>query len=134
MGCDTKGFITTDKKDIWETEKIIRDFLKTRPRNNAPKWIKNPNAEQTADFRLTGIGRYFTASFEDGDDKRQLNVFFDCDSNYEDVYQGQKIVFNLGCWGKSDELMKGILEGMKHLGRAFYIYNDCADEDWQELV
>lgn len=135
MGCNTKGFIATDKKDIWEVEKVIRDFLRTRPSIDVPKWTKtNPNAEQRAEFRLTGQKGYFIVDFVDGEDKRHLNVFFSCDSDHDEILSGPKISFTLGCWGKSDELMKGILERMKHLGRAFYIYNDCADEDWQELV
>lgn len=135
MGCDTKGFIATDKKDIWEVERVIRDFLKTRPREkNHPTWIKNPNAEQNAEFRLTGQSGYFIVDFQDGEDKRHLNVFFCCDCDYEEIYRGPKISFMLGCWGKSDEIIKGILERLKHLGRAFYIYNDCSDEEWQELI
>lgn len=135
MGCDTKGFIATDKKDIWEVEAVIRDFLKTRPSIDVPKWTKvNPNAEQRADFYLTGQKGYFIVRFVDGEDQRNLNVFFCCDSDHDEICRGPKISFMIGCWGKSDEIIKGILERLKHLGRAFYVYNDCDDEGWQELT
>lgn len=133
MGCDTKGFIATDKKDIWEVVGAIKDFLKTRPSKKDNINLR-PFADNGADYRLMDFCKSITVNFRDGEDYRTLWVHFDCDCDQEEVFSGPKIIFSLGCWGKCDEIIKGVLEKLKYLGRAFYISNDCGDEDYQELI
>ncbi len=130
MSCDTKGFIATDNKDIWEVREKINNFLKTRYSKKELSWL-NQIASVGATFELSSSSRYFTVVFVDGQDVRQLFVFFDCDSDYDYVKQGPKIIFNLGCWGKSDELMLGILSQFE--GEKYYRYNDCDDKEWENV-
>ncbi len=125
MGCDTKGFIATNNKDVWEVREKINNFLKTRYSKKESSWL-NQIASVGATFELSD--GYFTVVFVDGEDVRQLFVFFNCDCDYSSVKQGSKIIFNLGCWGKSDELILGILaqfEGEKY-------YNN-GGEEWERV-
>lgn len=133
MGCDTKGFIATNKKDVFEVADAIYKFLGTRYSNHSLKHLKKV-ASVRAEFELyVPHGKGFRVHFLDGDDKRMLYVWFSCDCDYEEIYKGPKIFFNLGCWGKSDELMLGILESLKYLGDAYYQYNDCMDKEWKKI-
>ncbi len=130
MSCDTKGFIATDNKDIWEIVAKIRKFLSTR---YSKKKIARMNqiASVGADYRLSDFSKFITVNFRDGEDDRILFVFLDCDSDYDAVKKGPKIILNLGCWGKSDELILGILTQFD--GEKYYRYNDCDDKEWEKV-
>jgi hypothetical protein len=134
MGSSTQGFVATDKKDVFEIAQIIYDFLGTRYSNHDLKRLKKI-ASVRAEFEIcVPHAKGFRVHFLDGDEKRMLYVWFDCDCDMKDIHDGQKIIFSLGCWGKSDEIIKGILARLKHLGKIYYVYNNCAEEEWQELV
>ena len=130
MGCDTKGFIVTDNKDIWEVVAKIRKFLATRFSKKKSTYV-NQIASVGADYRLSDFSKFITVNFRDSEDDRTLFVFFDCDSDYASVKSGPKIIFNLGCWGKSDELILGILAQFD--GEKYYRYNDYDDKEWERV-
>lgn len=130
MSCDTKGFIATDKKDVWEVVAKIKSFLRTRYSKKESKWVTQ-FAHVGADYELSDFSKFITVNFRDGEDNRQLFVFFDCDSDYDHVKKGPKIIFNLGCWGKSDELILGILAQFE--GEKYYIHNDCDEKGWERV-
>ncbi|CAH9013048.1 hypothetical protein VP249E411_P0086 [Vibrio phage 249E41-1] len=44
--------------------------------------------------------RHYTFHFGCGDlGARMLGMFVDCDYDYSDTYEGDKIIFSIGCWG-----------------------------------
>lgn len=57
------------------------------------------------------VPTYFILNFPDTQDKkepRRLNVHLGCESDYEDVYQGEATLCSLGMWGGSIEIMEAL--------------------------
>jgi len=131
MGCDTKGIIQTENKDVWNIVKRISKFLETRVDNSVK--CGNNYSRRNAHYEIRDWSEYLTVRFQDGDDIRLLHVHFDCDVDNEEISTGSKIIISLGTWGKSDEIIKGILENCRDLGKLYYIYNDCSEEGWKEI-
>lgn len=76
----------------------------------------------------------FVFTFGTGEEsKRSVYMFTSCGCSYADTYKGYKVIFSIGFWGKSDEIMKVIAEAVKGYGRVFYDFNDCDNKDFEEL-
>lgn len=61
---------------------------------------------------------------------RSLHIFPDCSCDYSEIYQGDKIIFSLGCWGKHKEIMEILINTLTELSDVYYDFNDCDDEDF----
>ena len=70
----------------------------------------------------------FNISFTVHGEKRILFVTHTCSNDYSEVYEGEKIIFSLGCWGMSEEIMLVIADAIKEFGDVYYTKNDCEDE------
>ena len=66
-------------------------------------------------------------------EQRRMFVTNECNGDYADTYKGEKIIFDLNYWGKSDEIMKVIIPILKEFGRVFYDFNDCDDQGFVEM-
>jgi hypothetical protein len=130
MGCDTKGIVATNKKDVREIAnallRVIHEIPVTpKDTDVIPKksnWVECVNYNPGSD--------YFRVNFRDGVDDRTLWVFLDCDDR--DVCDS-KILLSFGMWGNSESLMKKFLKALEHLGDTYFILNDCGDKGWEKL-
>lgn len=70
----------------------------------------------------------FVFFFGNGDDnKRSLFMFTSCSNDYNDTIEGHKVIFSIGYWGSSNEIMMVVAEAVKQYGDAYYDFNDCDD-------
>ena len=145
MGVNTVMFIATKKENILETmPKVIKainewqrfqlntaykkagyksvlQFLYSN-KENGDNWSNGISNISTYDFGS------FKIDFRFNGESRSLFVTHNCSNDYSDTYNGEKIIFTLGCWGKSEEIMMVIAEDIKEFGDIYYIHNDCKDE------
>lgn len=65
--------------------------------------------------------------------KRCVNVLPDCSEDYNDVVQGDKILFSIGNWGKNNEIMNQVAIALSSFGDVYYDHNDCDAEGFIKL-
>lgn len=126
MGCSTIGFIATKKKDVFEIRAGIMRALK-KFRNIKGTGIytgREITSDINADFRL--CDGFFVVTFYDFEDQRALFVHFGCDGDCDAAHIGPKVIFSLGAWGNSENIIKIILNEFK--GKRYCIDNDCSGE------
>ena len=127
MASSTSGFILTDKFSPFEIVKGLREILSKRPSNHGIKHLK-PIASVRLEVEIDA-NNYLVARFLDGDDKRQLYIFFyGEDNDLNDVHEGSKIVFSLGDWGKSEEIIKACLDYFQGDNIAYYRYTSLTED------
>lgn len=149
MGVDTKMFVTVGKDKLYDVLEVAIDTLNKWQRAQLDKYVEENTEYNTrvaflwsedeeakkwsngvsCDFHFVGC---INVNFKVGENRR-LAVIADIESDYSDVYEGEKIIFSLGCWGKSAEIMEALFEPMKQFGRVFYVYDDCSGEDFKEV-
>jgi len=133
MGCDTKGIVATNKKDVREIAnallRVIRELPSTPKDKNS--FVDNPNRHITT-IDYTPFGNFFRINFRDGEEDRMIWVFLDHDSDDKELCE-DKIILSFGMWGNSESLMKKFLKALEHLGDTYFKLNDCGDEDWEKL-
>lgn len=81
---------------------------------------------RTHDFRSFDI--YLTVHGE----KRTLFITHNCSGDYSDTYVGEKIIFSLGSWGLSKEIMMVVADAINEFGDIYFTNNDCSD-DFEKL-
>lgn len=101
------------------------EMKKHSPRFKISNGVEDINV---SDFRMYSF--YFNLAEHSG---RQLRMFVDCSCDYSDTYEGDKIIFSIGCWGKHDEIMKVVAKAVAPFGDVYYDHNDCDDEDFIKL-
>lgn len=90
-------------------------------------WTNGVYSCDTYDFRS------FNMHFKVNAEQRSLFCTHTCSCDYSDTYEGDKIIFSIGCWGMSDEIMKVVGEACKPFGDVYYDFNDCDDENFIKL-
>tara|TARA_R100000541_G_C1897352_1_gene84065 strand:+ start:84218 stop:84700 length:483 start_codon:yes stop_codon:yes gene_type:complete len=66
-----------------------------------------------------------------GDDpKRVLNILPNCSCDYEDTFEGDKIIFSIGHWGKNHSIMNQVAIALESFGDVYYDHNDCDYKDF----
>lgn len=70
----------------------------------------------------------FTVNFGYKGERRNLSCFIDCDCDMEEYSQAGGVIFSLGCWGSSDEIMRAIIDELRNDFRMWYEYNDCSGD------
>ena len=112
-------------RDLLDTEVKKQGFqnryLFLHNENNRKIWSNGCNI-QTRNFESFSI--YFGIG-----EARTLFVSWYA-HDYSDVCVGEKIVFSLGYFGKSDEIMNNIIPVLKEFGDVFYDFNDCDNQDF----
>src|SRR5688572_8208715 len=135
MTIDTKGFIVTKEKNpfkIWKVIKasIIQDMMERRGADRQiDLWWNKESGYTCPTARMMDFSEMIDIHFDYATEHRMLGVFLDCDSDYEYVRKGKKIILSLGMWGSSVHLIEVVLRGLhKEFGGTMYIIdNDCAD-------
>lgn len=131
MGVDTKGLIRTSNKDVFTVFRAVQKVLSTLTDNKTEIWATGSRRADILSHTKLCNG-YFVTSFYDNVDARQLFVFFNCDCDQSEKFPGEKIIFNLGCWGRSGFIIEQILKELTHLGECWMIENDCSS-NWVKI-
>ena len=129
MSVDTNMFVATEEKNPFVIEKAVltafkNEFTFTNIINRAVAGVKRYQSRSYVDSKMLII------SFEFNGESRGLHIFFNCDNDGKDIYEGSKIIFSLGSWGSSEEIMFAIAKEIKKLGNVYYTKNDC-DSDFK---
>ncbi len=150
MSVDSKMFVTCGKdKFVGVVDAVIKQ-LNVWVRKELDKyWQNNTEAKSRAEFLwgedykaqaelfTNGVSiRGYDLSlisllFGCGDHPhRQLKVFSDCSCDYGDTFEGDKIIFSIGNWGKNHSIMNQVAIAVESFGDVYYDHNDCDDEDF----
>lgn len=123
MSLDTKGIVVTENKDVRDIAIRVLNAIKDVPcEPNFKGGFSNPNYSPILEYRPKE--NFFLIHFKDGDLKRMLWVFLECDSDYPDF--GEKnIIMSFGCFGNSVGIMNRVLQEFKDLGKCYIQENDC---------
>ena len=154
MSVDTKMFVTAKREAILDIMPKVIACLEQWQRNELDNYWKSKRFDnrvqylfrdksldkdkglvnftngisgcETRDFGSFSI--YFTVHGEN----RRLFITHTCSNDYSDVYKGDKIIFNLGCWGMSEEIMMLVSEAVKDFGDVYFTKND-SENDFERL-
>lgn len=147
MAVESKMFVGTDTRDF---NKIMKEVVKTLnewQRKHLSNEVKKLNTtvlkflhcEGGMDKWTNGIYTIDTHDFDSfnirfkiNGENRSLFVTHSCSSDYSETYVGDKMIFSLGAWGMSDEIMLTISEVIKNFGDVYYTPNDCY-EDFKKI-
>ena len=155
MGLDSKLFVATTKENILQVMPKVIDSLNTYIRTELDAYLDRKGFSNRMQFMFrdkesklnkdlkdfsNGVREVTTTDFRSWlvnftvhGEGRSLFVTHTCSNDYKEVYDGDKIIFNLGYWGLSDEIMKVVAESLKEFGDVYYDFNDCDDEDFVKL-
>lgn len=150
MGVDTKLFVTTSGDNIinvmpkvidavnkWQRNYLDNywdkkgfqnriSFLSRNKKSGANKDLKeySNGIKSVETYNFKSFNMYLTVNGE----SRSVFITHTCGSDYKEVYEGDKIIFSLGCWGMSKEIMMVIGEAVRSFGDVYFAYNDCSGE------
>lgn len=129
MGISTKGFVLTDKKDVFSVLSVIESNLKELVKKYAAKDtpIFRDSTSQFPTIKCNPNNKFFQIIFKVNNESRMLMVHFGCDSDYKE-YGDSKIIWEVNYWGMNEEIVLGICKEMKQFGQVFYEANDCDGE------
>lgn len=153
MSLDSKMFVTCSKEDVINIGNSVTEALNTYVRDKLDSyWKNNTDAQSRLNFMWgdsykdqsnkftngVSVSSYdfntFAISFGNGDDcTRNLFMFPTCSSDYNDVYDGYKVIFSIGFWGSAEEIMSVVSKALKPYGDVYYDFNDCDDEYFIKL-
>ena len=153
MSLDSKMFVTCNKDDVISIGNSVTAALNTYVRDKLESyWKNNTDAQSRVNFMwsvsyedqsnkftngvsvITHNFDTFVISFGNGDDCiRNLFMLPTCSSDYSDVCEGYKVIFSIGYWGNSEEIMSVLSEALKPYGNVYYDFNDCDDEYFIKL-
>lgn len=149
MSIDSKMFVTCGKDKLVDVLDAVMKQLNIYTRKELDHyWENHTECVSRIHFLFNGGAETFTNGvhlhaysmdclsivFGCGDDyKRSVKVFPDCSEDYHDVVQGDKLIFSIGKWGKSNEIMKQIGLALVPFGDVYYDHNDCDDEEFVKV-
>lgn len=150
MGIDSKLFVTCGKENTVAVGQSVRNTLNVWIRKSLDKDMKKYGAVNYFQVKevlpkdiyyTNGVkGFYshdlesFTISFGCGDDmERTLWMHTDCSVDYNDAFEGDKIIFSIGCWGMYEEIMKVVADAVRQFGDVYYDKNDSDAEGFVKI-
>lgn len=133
MSVDTKAFVMTSDKNPFQTYALVKSAIKRLSLEQAGndhfalmvnEDYKNPVCH------ISDTSEMLIITFRYKGEDRQMFVHLDCDVDGENCgyADGSKIIFSLGAWGHSVEIMETVIKAFKHLGTCYIIRNDATDE------
>lgn len=150
MGVDTKLFVATKKENILELMPKVIENLNEYIRIELDAYWDRKGFDSRGQFifrdKEAGVNkdlkdfsngirncstydfRSFDINFTMHGENRSLFITHICSNDYSDTYKGEKIIFSLGYWGLSHEIMMVIAEAVKEFGDVYYVENDCSEE------
>lgn len=153
MSVDSKMFVTCNKEDVISIGNSVTEALNVYVRDKLDNyWKNNTDAQSRVNFMwgdsykdqsnkftngvsvITHNFDTFVISFGNGDEsRRSLFMFPTCSSDYSDVCEGYKVIFSIGYWGSSEEIMSVLSGALKTYGDVYYDFNDCDDKDFIKI-
>ena len=147
MSVDAKLFVTCGKEKLFDVLSVVTDALNIWQRNlldnhiatteymNRLHFLHNDGSDSWtngvhSDFSFPDV---ISTNFKVDDEDRRLKIFPDCSCDYSDTYEGDKIIFSLGCWGMYNEIMMVVAKAVAPFGDVYYDFNDCDDQDFVKL-
>lgn len=139
LSCNKEDTLNVGNSVSKALEKYARDKLNDFWQNNTDAYnlmhfLHNDSYKEHSDKYTNGVTitahdfDTFWFIFGNGDDnKRSLFMFATCSSDHEDIEGDYKIVFSIGYWGSSDEIMMVVAEAVRQYGDIYYDFNDCDD-------
>lgn len=125
MGCDTKGIVITECKDIKTIASLLTKAIWNVPvdKEASPFLSKMNNGNPTYNPHADTL----SFNFVDGKDNRSLFVCLTCDC--DNLTYGEKsLSLILGDWGNSIELMKLFLKALSPLGTCYLWEHDTVGD------
>lgn len=153
MSVDSKMFVTCNKEDVISIGNSVTKALNVYVRDKLDNyWKNNTDAQSRVNFMWSDSYKdqnykftngvsvtshnfdTFVISFGNGDEsRRNLFMFPTCSSDYSDVCEGYKVIFSIGYWGSSEEIMSALSGALKPYGDVYYDFNDCDDKDFIKI-
>jgi len=148
MGQSTVMFLAVEKSRFLDVmpfvinalDKYVRreldKYWKLKGYNNRASFLcsdenQNPKVFSNGVYNVTTYNfNSFNIRFSILEEKRDLFVTHTCSSDYADTYKGEKIIFSLGNWGLSVEIMNQIISACRSFGDCYYIENDCSGNEF----
>lgn len=147
MSRDSKLVLSCNKEDALNIGNSVSKALSEYARNKLDGyWKNNTNAESRVNFMWSDSYKDQNYKFSNGvtvtahdfdtfwfifgngdEQKRSLFMFTTCSSDHEDIEGDYKIVFSIGYWGNSEEILMVVSEAIKEFGDVYYDFNDCDD-------
>jgi hypothetical protein len=125
MSTSTQGIVVTDNKDVKEIATRVRKVIVKVPCERINNGHTNPNA--FPEIQYDPISNFLRFFFKDGELKRILWVFLECDC--DNLKLGEKsISFSFGDFGNSVEIMKNVLNEFKDMGTCYIHECDAVGE------
>lgn len=145
MSVDTKMFVTCGKDKLFDVMTSVIRELDTLSRYKLDEYLIEAGLENRFQYKKEEHEKKFTNGchiharstnmisfdFGVGDiNLRSLNMFPDCSCDYDDIYDGEKIIFSIGHWGSYGEIMKSLYKALAPFGDVYYDHNDCDEYDF----
>lgn len=127
MGCDTKGYVVTDNIDVREIGKRVLAVVRMIQGEATNTFVSNSNVFVKPEYDPDW--NFYILRFKDGVDQRQMFVHMDTE-DFEECHGelGKRgIIFSLGMWGNSVELIEKFLGAFQDMGACYIQENDCGD-------
>lgn len=152
MSVDTKVYVIADKSKILEVVGEVHKhldifirmnldaFVQDKRYNNRFHAIGNCKEDYAVDFsngvkstyvNFFGDSASFQISFGCGDNNGRLVHCSQNSCDHNEIIEGNKIIFSLGCWGSNKEIAQIICEALYKFGPVYYDLNDCDEVDFQ---
>ena len=143
--CGKESFVGVMESVVTELNTYVRDKLDNYWKThtdaiNRLHFLHSENYKAQSEIFTNGVRIdaldicMLSVNFGNGDEnKRSLRIFSDCSCDYDDTYEGDKIIFSIGCWDSSDEIMKVVAKSVAKFGDVYYDHNDCDEEGFVKL-
>lgn len=76
---------------------------------------------------------HFWIYFSTEKESRNILMSHSCSSDYKEIYDGEKIIFSIGCWGDHQVYMDIIKDAIKDFGDVYEDVNDCDNIDFEKV-
>jgi hypothetical protein len=154
MGVSTQLFVATESKNIVDVMPVVIDAINKWQRKRFDKYLAEKGFDNRVSFLFrdkdVGVNKHlkdytngiydittndfrsFNVDFTIHGEQRTVFVTHTCSNDYKDIHNGEKIIFSLGCWGMSREIMTVIGGAVKPFGDVYFMEDDTTDE-WVKL-
>lgn len=151
MSVDSKLFVVVEKERVLEVIDNVIKCLNKWVRNELDYyWKEHTKSTSRGEFLVSEDTKVQADMFTNGvkviaydmdmlyiifgcgdENRRRLNVFPRDFHDYDHVTKDNKLVFSIGAWGKSNEIMRVVANACESFGDVYYDHNDCDEEDFK---
>lgn len=145
MSVDHKVFVCCSKNKVLEVYGAVLTALRDFYRNRVKELCSQYNCtvmwelpeETKSKLNNVDIASYnfehFCVYFSTEKESRQIFMSHSCSSDYKEIYDGEKIIFSIGCWGDHQIYMDIIKDAIKDFGDVYEDVNDCDNIGFEKV-